>query len=84
MFDQITYVTQTYKITVTEHGTHFAIDQQMSFSTPSAAEERAQRAFAEGDCAGVDAFKLVYDPEADEVSDPVFLMRLGKVPSLAL
>ena len=44
------------------------------------AEERAKSLFETGSYAGVDAFSVTVDPDADEYVEPVFLARLGKVP----
>ena len=82
MFPQTSYVCQTYKEVSLKGGKTLAMDKQFSFKTAEAAEDRARRAFERGQCVGADAFKISFDLESEEYSDPEFLVRLGKVPSL--
>ena len=44
------------------------------------AKQRAERYFATGSYAGVDAVSIRVDPELGDYDDPVFLLRLGNVP----
>lgn len=82
MFPQIIYVCQTYVEVERSHGKRLERAQQFDYKNANDAEKRAQRLFEGGGCVGADAFKVVYDPETDELSDPEFLLRLGKVPSV--
>ena len=45
-----------------------------------AAKVRAEKLYGTGRYAGVDAYTVTSDDEAGEYGDPVFLVRLGRVP----
>lgn len=82
MFVETTYICQIYAENRVQGGAVLARDKQFQFKTAHEAEGRAQRAFEAGHCVGADAYSVFFDPETEELSDPVFLLRLGKVPSV--
>ncbi len=47
-----------------------------------AVRARAEKLFETGRYAGVDAYTVTSDEEAGEYGDPVFLIRLGRVPDV--
>jgi hypothetical protein len=82
MFVEVTYICQTYAETPVQGGKVLVRDKEFQFKTSREAEGRAQRAFEAGQCVGADAYSVMFDPETEELSDPVFLARFGKVPSV--
>jgi hypothetical protein len=56
------------------------VGKQFTYSTPSEAQNRAEREALSDDCAGADAYMISEDPNSGEVGSPSFLVRLGNVP----
>ena len=56
------------------------VGKQFTYSTPSEAQNRAEREALSDGCAGVDAYMISEDPNSGEVGSPSFLVRLGNVP----
>ena len=78
------YICQTYaeKLTGRAKQPSLQIAKTIECSSADAAEERAKRSFDTGQCVGADAFAVTADPVTGDASDPIFLARHGKVPSL--
>lgn len=53
----------------------------ISYKTGEQALQRARRMMDGGSVAGVDVVSQTADPELGEYDEPVFLARLGSVPS---
>ncbi len=53
----------------------------ISYATESQAVQRAQRMMDGGHVAGVDVVRQTADPETGDYEEPVFLGRLGSVPT---
>lgn len=61
-------------------GMQLAIKGTFPYDRPGPAEERAHRAFDAGQCVGADAYRVIVDPDTGDTDEPLFLLRLGKVP----
>lgn len=61
-------------------GTALAVKNTIPYTNPEQAEDRARRAFEQGQCAGADAYRIIIDPDTGDADEPLFLLRLGKVP----
>jgi hypothetical protein len=53
----------------------------ISYKTEPQAHQRATRMMEGGSVAGVDVVRQTADPETGDYEDPVFLHRLGAVPT---
>lgn len=65
-------------------GIQLAVKGTFPYTKPAQAEERARRAFDAGQCAGADAYQIIVDPDTGDADEPVFLLRLGKVPEVQI
>lgn len=63
-----------------KNSTVLAVKTALPFPDANQAISKAERAFSAGTCVGADAFSVNVDPDTDETDDPVFFVRLGKVP----
>ena len=73
------FVCQMY---IREKKKRLRIDQSIECRDSDHAIDRAERAFSLGRYAGVDAYSVVVDTELGDVSEPIFLARLGDVPDV--
>lgn len=77
------YIAQLYEERkVPRAGMRLEVKNTIPYTKPEQAEDRARRAFEQGQCVGADAFRLTFDPETEITDEPVFLLRLGKVPEI--
>ena len=76
------YICQTYTAKSDAHAQQGALQlgKLFQYTTPSAAEERAEREARGEGCVGADAYMVVEDINSGEVSAPTFLARHGSVP----
>ena len=76
------YICQTYTAKSDAHAQQGALQlgKLFQYTTPSAAEERAEREARSEGCVGADAYMVVEDVNSGEVSTPTFLARHGNVP----
>lgn len=79
---KVHYICQTYveKKVGRDGQVNLKIDKQFEYSTPSEAQNRAEREAQSEDCAGADAYMVSEDANSGEVGLPSFLVRLGNVP----
>jgi hypothetical protein len=56
------------------------VNTKVECKTSQDAERRAEKMFAGGSYAGVDAFSIEVDIELGDYSEPKFITRLGDVP----
>lgn len=80
--EKIHYICQTYTEQKAARGGQagLKIAKQIKYSTASEAQNRAEREAQSEECVGADAYMVREDPNSGEVSEPSFLVRLGKVP----
>ncbi|SFF18574.1 hypothetical protein SAMN04488523_1272 [Sulfitobacter brevis] len=81
---KVHYICQTYVETTTGRTgqSSLKIGKQFQYTTAEQATGRAERECRSDDCAGADAYMVIEDPQSGEVSEPTFLIRVGKVPEL--
>ena len=80
---QTHYVCQLYEERkVGRAGKSLAVKNTLIYPNAAQAEDRAERAYSAGQCAGADAYRIIVDPDTGDTSEPVFLARLGKVPEV--
>lgn len=79
---RVHYICQTYveKALRRDGLAVLKIGKQFTFSTPSEAQNKAEREALSDDCAGADAYMVSEDPNSGEVGSPSFLVKLGNVP----
>lgn len=70
------YVCQTY----VESKGGLQLGKQFQYTSESQAQERAEREFRAEDCIGADAYMIIEDQGSEEISAPMFIVRLGNVP----
>lgn len=82
--EKMRYICQTYveQKPSRDGRSGLKIAKQLEYSTPSEAQNRAEREILSNDCAGADAYTVSEDPQSGEVGAPNFLVRLGNVPEL--
>jgi hypothetical protein len=79
---KVHYICQTYVESTPGRDGQVAlkVGKQLTYSTASEAQNRAEREAQSDDCAGADAYMISEDPNSGEVGSPSFLVRLGNVP----
>ena len=63
-----------------EKGQLLLVDPLLVVRSAAVARSRAKKLYGTGRYAGVDAYTVTYDEETDEYGEPVFHVRLGRVP----